>query len=40
ITYTATTSRMIYGMEKNKYLPNILGRVHPLYGVPRQAMFF
>jgi amino acid transporter len=40
ITYTATTSRMIYGMEKNKYLPSLLGKVHPIYGVPRQAMYF
>lgn len=40
ITYTATTSRMIYGMEKNKYMPSLLGRLHPIYGVPRQAMFF
>ncbi|MED1469811.1 APC family permease [Bacillus salipaludis] len=39
ITYTATTSRMIYGMEKNKYLPSIFGKLHPLYGIPRQAMF-
>ncbi len=40
ITYTTTTSRMIYGMEKNKYLPGVLGKLHPIYGVPRQAMFF
>lgn len=40
ITYTATTSRMIYGMEKNKYMPSIFGKLHPIYGVPRQAMFF
>ncbi len=40
ITYTATTARMIYGMEQNKYLPSVLGRLHPIYGVPRQAMFF
>jgi amino acid transporter len=40
ITYTATTSRMIYGMEKNKYMPSLLGKLHPIYGVPRQAMFF
>lgn len=39
ITYTATTSRMIYGMEKNKYLPSVFGKLHPLYGIPRQAMF-
>ncbi|AEN88472.1 APC family permease [Priestia aryabhattai] len=40
ITYTATTSRMIYGMEKNKYMPSVLGKLHPIYGIPRQAMFF
>ncbi|MDR6999638.1 APC family permease [Neobacillus niacini] len=39
MTYTATTSRMIYGMEQNKYLPSVFGKLHPLYGVPRQAMF-
>ncbi|MGF1761763.1 APC family permease, partial [Photobacterium sagamiensis] len=37
-TYTATTSRMLYGMQKNGYLPNIFGTLHPLYGVPRPAM--
>ncbi|MDR4947920.1 APC family permease [Neobacillus cucumis] len=37
-TYTATTSRMIYGMQKNGYLPKIFGTLHPLYGVPRPAM--
>lgn len=40
ITYTATTARMIYGMEKNGTLPAVLGRVHPRWGVPRPAMFF
>lgn len=39
-TYMATTSRMIYAMERNRTLPEIFGRVHPLYGVPRQAMWF
>ena len=39
-TYMATTSRMIYAMERNNTLPKILGNVHPLYGVPRPAMFF
>lgn len=39
ITYTATTARMIYGMQKNEYLPGVLGKVHPIYGVPRPAMF-
>jgi amino acid transporter len=40
ITYMATTSRMIYAMERNGTLPAILGNVHPLYGVPRPAMWF
>ncbi|WP_066098692.1 APC family permease [Xanthomonas massiliensis] len=40
ITYTATTARMIYGMEKNGTLPKVLGKVHPRWGVPRPAMFF
>jgi amino acid transporter len=40
ITYTATTARMIYGMERNGTLPAVLGRVHPQYGIPRPAMWF
>lgn len=40
ITYTATTARMIYGMEKNGTMPAVLGRVHAHWGVPRPAMFF
>jgi amino acid transporter len=40
ITYTATTSRMIYGMERNGTMPKFLGRLHPIYGVPRAAMWF
>jgi amino acid transporter len=39
ITYTATTARMIYGMERNGTLPKILGNIHPIYGVPRPAMW-
>ena len=39
-TYTATTARMIYAMERNGTAPRILGRVHPRYGVPRPAMWF
>jgi amino acid transporter len=39
ITYTASTARMIYGMERNGTLPRVLGRLHPLYGVPRAAMW-
>src|SRR6185437_7666281 len=32
MTYTATTARMLYGMERNGTLPKILGRVHPKWG--------
>jgi len=39
ITYTATTARMIYGMEKNGTMPKMLGRLHPVWGVPRSAMW-
>jgi amino acid transporter len=38
-TYTATTARMIYAMERNGDLPKIFGRVHPRYGIPRPAMW-
>jgi len=40
ITYTASTARMIYGMERNGTLPRVLGRLHHVYGVPRPAMWF
>ncbi|MBA4541660.1 APC family permease [Thermoactinomyces daqus] len=40
MTYTATTARMIYGMEQNGYFPRIFGKIHPVYGVPRPAMWF
>jgi amino acid transporter len=40
ITYTASTARMIYGMERNGTLPRVLGKLHPAYGVPRPAMWF
>ena len=39
ITYTASTARMIYGMERNGTLPKVLGRLHPVYGIPRPAMW-
>jgi amino acid transporter len=40
ITYTATTARMIYGMERNGTMPKRLGKLHPTWGVPRPAMWF
>lgn len=39
MTYTATTARMIYGMERNGTLPKLFGRIHPKFGVPRPAMW-
>lgn len=39
MTYTASTARMIYGMERNGTLPKIFGKVHPKWGVPRPAMW-
>ncbi|MEP6482811.1 MAG: APC family permease [Rudaea sp.] len=40
ITYTATTARMLFGMQKNGTMPSAFGKVHPVYGVPRAAMWF
>ena len=40
ITYTASTARMLYGMERNRTLPRIFGRLHAVYAVPRPAMWF
>ncbi len=39
-TYTATTARMIYAMERSGSLPRIFGRVHDRFGIPRPAMWF
>ncbi|MDE2304131.1 MAG: APC family permease [Gammaproteobacteria bacterium] len=39
-TYTATTARMIYAMQRNGTAPAVLGRIHPRFGVPRPAMWF
>jgi amino acid transporter len=36
----ATTTRMIYAMQRNNTMPKIFGIVHPFYGVPRPAMWF
>jgi amino acid transporter len=38
--YTATTARMIYAMQVSGTVPEVLGRVHPRYGIPRPAMWF
>ncbi len=39
-TYTATTARMIYAMQRNGTVPAVFGRVHPRFGIPRPAMWF
>jgi amino acid transporter len=39
-TYTATTARMIYAMERSGTIPKIFGRVHARFGIPRPAMWF
>jgi amino acid transporter len=39
-TYTATTARMIYAMERSGTAPEIMGRVHARFGIPRPAMWF
>jgi amino acid transporter len=39
-TYTATTARMIYAMERSGSLPRLFGHVHSRYGIPRPAMWF
>jgi amino acid transporter len=40
ITYTATTARMIFGMERNGTMPKMFGKLHEVWGVPRAAMWF
>jgi amino acid transporter len=40
ITDMATTTRMVYGMERNGLAPAILGRIDVRYGVPRPALWF
>ncbi len=39
MTYTASTARMIYGMERNGTLPKVFGHIDPKWGVPRPAMW-
>ncbi|GBQ28069.1 APC family permease [Gluconacetobacter azotocaptans] len=39
-TDMATSARMTLGMQRNGTMPAVLGRIHPLYGVPRPALWF
>ena len=38
-TYTATSARMIYAMERSGALPAFLGGIHEKTGIPRHAMW-
>jgi amino acid transporter len=38
MTYAATTSRMIHGVQRNGHLPALFGRVDTRTGVPRPAL--
>jgi amino acid transporter len=38
MTYAATTSRMIHGVQRNGHLPGVFGKVDPKTGVPRPAL--
>ncbi|HTT05305.1 MAG TPA: APC family permease [Steroidobacteraceae bacterium] len=38
-TYTATTARMLYAMERSGTAPRFLGQLHPRWGIPRGAMW-
>ncbi|APH55495.1 Amino acid permease [Granulibacter bethesdensis] len=38
-TYMASTTRMLHGMQRNGTAPDALGVVHPVYGIPRGALW-
>ncbi len=38
VIYMAGTARMLYGMQRNKYLPDFIGMLHPKYHLPRNAL--
>jgi len=39
VTYTATTARMLFGLQSNHYMPEAFGKLHPKYHIPRGAMW-
>ena len=39
VTYTATTSRMLFAMQKNGYMPAFMGELNKRYHIPRGAMW-
>ena len=40
VIYLASSARMLYGMERNGYMPKFLGILDPRYKVPRNAVIF
>lgn len=38
LTYTAGTSRHVFGMAKSGFLPQFFGVIHPKFGVPTRAL--
>ncbi|MBE7209632.1 MAG: APC family permease [Gluconacetobacter diazotrophicus] len=38
--YMASTSRMVVGAERNGTAPAVMGRLHPVFGAPRPALWF
>jgi amino acid transporter len=39
MAYTATTARIVNGMEANHTFPKVFGHLHPKYGAPRPALW-
>lgn len=39
IAYMGATSRMLFGMQRNGYMPKFVGDLHPRYLIPRNAMW-
>ena len=39
ITYMGSTARMLFGMQRNGYMPGVFGKLHPQYAIPRNAMW-
>ncbi len=39
ITYMGSTARMLFGMQRSGYMPGAVGKLHPTYAIPRNAMW-
>lgn len=36
--YTASNSRIVYGLARNKFFPAFFARIHPRFGIPTRAL--